>query len=114
MTKSSTPSGATGRVSNSAARSAAGSGNTTTRGSTPAPGRRAAVVAFALRFGHWATGSSDLTIDGKLVKGDPRRATGVHANAAMRVDDHFKNTCMVDLIGGSVSFYDTRVKLVKA
>jgi hypothetical protein len=41
------------------------------------------------------------------------RATGVHANAAMRVDDHFKNACMLDLIGGSVSFHDTRVKLVK-
>jgi|WetSurMetagenome_2_1015567.scaffolds.fasta_scaffold24195_2 tetrathionate reductase subunit A len=77
-------------------------------------GIRPGVVAFALGFGHWATGSSDFTIDGKLVKGDPRRATGVHANAAMRVDDHFKNTCMVDLVGGSVSFYDTRVKLVKA
>ena len=70
-------------------------------------------MAAGLGFGHWATGSSDFTIDGKLVKGDPRRATGVHANAAMHVDDHFKNTCMVGLIGGSVSFYDTRVKLVK-
>jgi anaerobic selenocysteine-containing dehydrogenase len=77
-------------------------------------GIRPGVVAFSLGFGHWATGSSDFTIDGKLVKGDARRATGVHANAAMRVDDHFKNTCMVDLVGGSVSFYDTRVKLVKA
>ena len=45
--------------------------------------------------------------------GDPLRATGVHANGAMRVVDHVKNACMVDLVGGSVSFCDTRVKLVK-
>jgi hypothetical protein len=31
----------------------------------------------------------------------------------MRVDHHFKNASMVDLVGGSVSFYVTRVMLVK-
>ncbi|MGE5239078.1 MAG: molybdopterin-dependent oxidoreductase [Chloroflexota bacterium] len=71
------------------------------------------VVTFTLGHGHWATGASDVTIDGKVVKGDPRRATGVHANAAMWVDPHLKNTCMLDPVGGSVSFYDTKVKLVK-
>jgi hypothetical protein len=76
-------------------------------------GIRPGVVAFSLGFGHWATGAHDLTIDGRLIKGDPRRTTGVHANAAMRVDDYFKNMCMVDLVGGSVSFYDTRIRLVK-
>jgi tetrathionate reductase subunit A len=76
-------------------------------------GIRPGVVAFSLGHGHWATGAHDLTIDGRLIKGDPRRSAGVHANAAMRVDDYFKNMCMVDLVGGSVSFYDTRVKLVK-
>ena len=55
----------------------------------------------------------DVTIDGKVVKGDKRRAGGVHANAAMWVDPHLKNTCMIDKVGGSVSFYDTRVKLIK-
>jgi anaerobic selenocysteine-containing dehydrogenase len=72
------------------------------------------VVTFTLGHGHWATGAVDVTIDGKVVKGDPRRATGVHANAAMWVDPHLKNTCMLDPVGGSVSFYDTKVKLVKA
>jgi anaerobic selenocysteine-containing dehydrogenase len=71
------------------------------------------VVTFTLGHGHWATGAVDVTIDGVIVKGDPRRATGVHANAAMWVDPHLKNTCMLDPVGGSVSFYDTRVKLVK-
>ncbi len=71
------------------------------------------VVSFTLGHGHWATGAVDVTIDGKVVKGDPRRATGVHANAAMWVDPHLKNTCMLDPVGGSVSFYDTKVKLLK-
>ena len=71
------------------------------------------VVTFFLGFGHWATGSVDVTIDGKVIKGDPRRATGIHANAAMWVDPYLKNTCMLDPVGGSVSFYDTKVKLIK-
>ena len=41
------------------------------------------------------------------------RATGVHANAAMRLDDHVTNTSLYDPVGGSVSFYDTKVKLTK-
>jgi anaerobic selenocysteine-containing dehydrogenase len=75
-------------------------------------GLRPGVVAFSLGRGHWANGASDLVIDGTLVKGDPRRATGVHANAAMRLDDYLKNTCLIDPVGGSVSFYDTMVRLV--
>jgi len=71
------------------------------------------VITFVLGYGHWATGASDIVIDGKVIKGDPRRAAGVHANAAMWIDPHLKNTCMLDPVGGSVSFYDTKVKLVK-
>jgi anaerobic selenocysteine-containing dehydrogenase len=71
------------------------------------------VITFFLGFGHWATGAADVTIDGKLIKGDPRRATGIHANAAMWVDPYLKNTCMLDPVGGSVSFYDTKVRLIK-
>lgn len=73
---------------------------------------RPGVVSFALGFGHWATGASDVSIDGTIIKGDPRRATGIHANAAMWVDPTLKNTCMVDPVGGSVSFYDTKIKLI--
>jgi len=74
---------------------------------------RPGVVTFTLGHGHWDSGAVDVTIDGKLVKGDKKRAGGVHANAAMWVDPHLKNTCMIDKVGGSVSFYDTKVKLVK-
>ncbi|MDE1889809.1 MAG: molybdopterin-dependent oxidoreductase [Planctomycetota bacterium] len=76
-------------------------------------GIRPGVISFALGFGHWAVSASDCVIDGELIPADARRAGGVHGNAAMRVDDYFKNTCMVDTVGGSVSFYDTRVKVVK-
>jgi anaerobic selenocysteine-containing dehydrogenase len=76
-------------------------------------GIRPGVIAFSLGKGHWAYGSSDVRIDGKIVKGDARRATGIHANAAMRLDDYLKNTCLIDPVGGSVSFYDTRVRVVK-
>ncbi|MBC7227773.1 MAG: molybdopterin-dependent oxidoreductase [Thermoflexales bacterium] len=77
-------------------------------------GLRPGVIAFSLGHGHWAYGASDIVIDGRVIKGDPRRATGVHANAAMRVDPYLKNTCLVDPVGGSAVFYDTRVKVVKA
>ncbi len=76
---------------------------------------RPGVVTFELGFGHWATGAVDVEIDGELIKGDPRRATGVHANAAMWTDPAMRgNTCLVDPVGGSVSFYDTKVRLVPA
>jgi anaerobic selenocysteine-containing dehydrogenase len=69
------------------------------------------VITFTLGHGHWATGASDFMIDGVVIKGDPRRGTGIHANAAMWVDPYLKNTCMIDPVGGSVSFYDTKVRL---
>jgi anaerobic selenocysteine-containing dehydrogenase len=77
-------------------------------------GIRPGVVAFSLGHGHWAYGAGDVTIDGAVIKGDRRRGTGMHANAAFRVDPVLKNTTLVDLTGGSAVFYDTQVKLTKA
>jgi tetrathionate reductase subunit A len=76
-------------------------------------GMRPGVVGFTLGHGHWSYGAGDVVIDGVKVPGDPRRATGVHANAAMRVDPVLKNTGLVDTVGGSAVFYQTQVKLVK-
>jgi anaerobic selenocysteine-containing dehydrogenase len=73
---------------------------------------RPGVTSFALGFGHWATGAADFTIDGHVIKGEPIRGNGVHANAAMWIDPALKNTCMLDPVGGSVSFYDTKIRLV--
>jgi hypothetical protein len=54
-----------------------------------------------------------VVIDGQTVKADPRRAKGVHLNAATRVDPVLKNTTLVDVYGGSAVFYDSLVKVVK-
>jgi tetrathionate reductase subunit A len=56
----------------------------------------------------------DFTINDTTVPGDMRRVRGFHANAAMRVDPYLKNTTLVDPVGGSAVFYDTKVKVVKA
>lgn len=73
---------------------------------------RPGVTSFALGFGNWATGAADMEIDGYVIRGEARRGRGLHANAAMWVDPALKNTCMLDPVGGSVSFYDTWVKLM--
>ncbi|MCW5853552.1 MAG: molybdopterin-dependent oxidoreductase [Anaerolineae bacterium] len=76
-------------------------------------GLRPGVLTFSLGHGHWAYGASNFTVDGQVVEGDARRAMGFHANAVMRVDPYLKNTCLVDPIGASAVFYDSRVNVVK-
>jgi len=77
-------------------------------------GLRPGVVAFSLGHGHWAQGAEPFTIDGLTVTPDKRRATGMHGNAAMRLDPILKNTGLVDTVGGSAVFYQSQIKLVKA
>lgn len=77
-------------------------------------GIRPGVVAFALGYGHFAYGGVEVLVDGKRIKGDPRRTRGFHANVAMRVDPYLGNTTLLDPVGGSAVFYDSRVKVVKA
>ena len=77
-------------------------------------GIRPGVVAFSLGHGDWPYGASDVEVDGETVKADERRAKGIHANAALRVDPNLGNTCLSDITGRSAVFYDTKVKLVKA
>lgn len=76
-------------------------------------GIRPGVVAFSLGHGHWAYGSRDVIVDGKTVQGDGRRGTGIHANAAMRIDPALPDTCLTDPVGGSAVFYDTQVSVTK-
>ena len=45
---------------------------------------------------------------------EARRGTGICTNAVIRVDEATCNTCLSDPIGGSASFYDTRVRIEKA
>ena len=77
-------------------------------------GVRPGVAAVSWHFGHWAYGAGDVEIDGERIKGDERRARGLCPNAAMILDERMKTTGLTDPIGGSASFYDTKVRLVKA
>jgi tetrathionate reductase subunit A len=77
-------------------------------------GIRPGVITFAVGYGHWASGASDVVIDGRVVRGDPRRGTGVHANAVFRTDPQLANICLTDQVGASAVFYDTKVKVVRA
>ena len=76
-------------------------------------GIRPGVIGFSLGHGHWAYGGTDITVDGVTIRGDPRRTTGLHCNAAMRTDTHNPNTCLSDVVGGSAVFYDTKVRVIK-
>jgi anaerobic selenocysteine-containing dehydrogenase len=74
-------------------------------------GMRPGVVAISWHFGHWAYGAGDVVIDKELIKGEKSRKRGLCPNAVMVADPILKNVTLQDLIGGSASFYDTRVKL---
>ena len=76
-------------------------------------GIRPGTVAVSWHFGHWAYGATDSKVNGKLIKGDKRRATGLCTNVVLLTDPYLKDVCMTDPIGGSSSFYDTKVKLIK-
>ena len=79
-------------------------------------------VQQGLRPGWWLfpwasaigpTGRGRWSLTALSIAGDTRRATGIHANAAMRLDPVLKNTGLVDPVGGSAVFYQSQVKLVK-
>ncbi|MFQ5894681.1 MAG: molybdopterin dinucleotide binding domain-containing protein, partial [Nitrospinota bacterium] len=76
-------------------------------------GIRPGVLAVSWHYGHWAYGAEDIVVDGRLVKGDPRRGKGLCANAVMLLDGYTRTACLTDPIGGSASFFDTRVRVVK-
>jgi anaerobic selenocysteine-containing dehydrogenase len=76
-------------------------------------GMRPGVIAVSHHFGHWAYGSSDVVVDGKTVRGDERRSTGFPVNQLMRLDDHMRTGPVTDPIGGSVSFGDTKISVIK-
>lgn len=76
-------------------------------------GMRPGVIAVSWHFGHWASGSRDVAIDGKVVKGDPSRSRGLCPNPILLEDTVIGNVCLTDPIGGSASFYDTHVKIIR-
>ncbi len=77
-------------------------------------GMKPGVVAVSWHFGHWAYGANDIVVNGQKVPGDKSRRRGLCTNAVLHIDPQLKNVGLQDLIGASASFYDTRVKLVRA
>lgn len=71
------------------------------------------VVAVSWHFGHWAYGARSFLIDGRETGSEPRRGVGLVPNPVMRVDESVGKVCLEDPIGGSASFYDTRVQVIK-
>jgi hypothetical protein len=45
---------------------------------------------------------------------DSGRAVGIAANPLMQLDPFMGDVCMQDKVGGSSSFYDSRIKIEKA
>ncbi len=76
-------------------------------------GIRPGTVAVCHGYGRFGYGAYDQVVDGKRIPGDVRRAVGLSANPVMLADPVLKNVCLSDPIGGSCSFYDSRVKVVK-
>ena len=75
-------------------------------------GIRKGVVGVSYHYGHWAYGSSDVIIDGELIKGDPGRGTGINPNAIRRMDPYVKDAPPSDPIGGQESI-PTKVNVVR-
>ncbi len=76
-------------------------------------GVRPGSILVSFHFGHWAYGARDVVVNGQIISGDARRAGGLCTNPLLLLDEGTKTTCLTDPIGGSASFYDTKVKIQK-
>jgi len=76
-------------------------------------GIRPGVVAVSWHFGHWASGSRDMVVDRKVVKGNPTRSRGLTPNPVMLEDAVIRNVCVTDPIGGSSGNGDTPVRITR-
>ena len=70
-------------------------------------------MAISWHYGHWnAYGASpSIEIDGTSIIADARRAKGLCPNPVMERDESIGKVGLTDPIGGSASFFNTRVKL---
>jgi anaerobic selenocysteine-containing dehydrogenase len=76
-------------------------------------GIRPGVVAIAHSYGHWELGSRPREENGVEQDYDPSRGAGIQPNVVMRLDPYVGNVTLQDKVGGSASFYDTRVSIEK-
>ena len=78
-------------------------------------GIRPGVVAVFWHYGQWnAYGASDkIVVNGVRIKPDSRKAVGLCSNPVNRVDESVGRAGLTDPIGGSVSFFEANVKLLR-
>jgi tetrathionate reductase subunit A len=76
-------------------------------------GIRPGVITFNVGYGHWGYGATNYQLGGKRVEGDRVRRTGIHLNPIMRRDPDVNQMALMDIVGGSVVFFNTRAKLEK-
>jgi anaerobic selenocysteine-containing dehydrogenase len=72
------------------------------------------VVAIAHSYGHWEMSSKSHTLDANDTDYDPRRRVGIAANPLMQLDPFLEDVCLQDKVGGSSSFFDSRINIEKA
>ena len=77
-------------------------------------GMRPGIITIPHSLGHWQYGAKSFKLDGKNTPKREWIGRGASANPVMTVDPHLKDVCMTDPIGGSASFYDSRVGVKKA
>jgi anaerobic selenocysteine-containing dehydrogenase len=76
-------------------------------------GIRPGTLTVSLSYGHWNYGAADAIVDGVLISGDKRRGTGLIGNPVLLLDKVMTGACLTDPIGGSASFFDTKVNVIK-
>jgi anaerobic selenocysteine-containing dehydrogenase len=77
-------------------------------------GMRPGIITIPHSLGRWEYSSRSFEVDGKQTASAPWIGRGCSANPVMLLDPHLKDVCLQDPIGGSSSYYDTRVALEKA
>ncbi len=71
------------------------------------------VVSFTIGFGHSGYGANDYHVNGKVIKGSKQRKSGFNLNPILRTDPDIWAMPLMDLVGGSSCFYDTKAKIYK-
>ncbi len=71
------------------------------------------VIGISHHYGHWEQHSRPVVINGATMAHDPSRGAGIQPTQIMRTDRRYANVSLQDPIGGSVSFYDTWVRVAR-
>jgi tetrathionate reductase subunit A len=76
-------------------------------------GIRPGVISFNAGYGHWGYGATNYGVGGQKVAGDAVRRAGVNLNPVMRRDPDVWQMSLMDLVGGSAVFFNTRARVEK-